>query len=176
MVALAAAAPDWLRCMILVSAYTGLRLFEAAGLRAGDLVHGEDGWHVVVRYGKGGYRDEESVVFEPALSLLLQLNRLTDEGRLLMTTTIGTMISRQYVAKAFAPLAREVGFFDGDGKPGTFHALRHFHACYLLDRGATPIDVAAQLRQHDRGEEVIRRYGKHHSTRAALGRIAQIGG
>jgi integrase len=127
---LAAAAPEWLRWMILVSAFTGLRLFEAAEIRPEDVVHRDGTWFVIVRHGKGGYRDEESVIFEPALSMLLERLRVTEPGRRLMTTSRGTLITRQYVAKHFAPLARRVGY-----TTGTFHAMRHFHACWLLDAG-----------------------------------------
>jgi integrase len=168
---LAAAGPEWLRAMVLVSAFTGLRLFEVAGLRNGDLLvpADGDGWRVVVRCGKGGYSDEVSVAFEPAVSVLLERVAVTGDGERLVVTTIGTPVTRQYVARAFAPVAMRVGF------DGTFHALRHFHACWLLDRGVAPVDVAAQLRHHDRGEEVMRRYGRHRSVRAALGRVESAG-
>jgi integrase len=69
------------------------------------------------------------------------------------------------MAREFGKVAERVGF------NGTFHALRHFHACWLIDGGATDLDVAAQLRHHDNGELVRRRYGRHRATSAALRRI-----
>lgn len=169
---LAAAAPEWLRGMILVAAYTGLRLFEVAALQPRDLIPPADGdgWRVRVRHGKGGYSGEVSVVFEPALGVLLEAARSLEPTSLIFRTSIGTPVSRQTVARAFAKAAVATGYV------GTFHALRHFHACWLIDAGATDLDVAAQLRHHDNGEEVRRRYGKHRRTSAALRRIERVQG
>jgi integrase len=159
--------PGWLGPMILVAAYTGLRLFEVAGLWPEDLCPpvDNDGWRVRVRRGKGGYTDEMSVVFEPALSVLLEARATREPGRLVFLTQVGTAVSRQTMAREFGKVAGRVGF------GGTFHALRHFHACWLIDGGATDLDVAAQLRHHDNGELVRRRYGRHRATSAALRRI-----
>lgn len=171
MLALAAAAPEWLRGMVLVAAYTGLRLFEIAALRPADVLAPTDGhgWRVVVRLGKGGYVDEQSVVFPAALEALqFAAAACPDWGRL-FTTSAGRPVSRQYVARHFAPLAVSTGY-----EGGGFHALRHFHAVWLLDRGLSVQDVAAQLRHHDRGELVQRRYGRHMAARAALRRIEQV--
>lgn len=164
-------APAWLAPMILVAAYTGLRLFEVAALRPGDLVApvDDDGWRVRVRHGKGGYTDEMSVVFEPALSVLLDARAL-EPDRPVFQTQIGTAITRQTLAREFRPVSERVGF------GGTFHALRHFHACWLIDAGATDLDVAAQLRHHDNGELVRRRYGRHRATSAALRRVERARG
>jgi integrase len=159
--------PGWLAPMITVAAYTGLRLFEVAGLEPRDLVAPEDGagWRVVVRRGKGGYADEMSVIFQPALSVLLEARRTRAPDRAIFLTARGTSVTRQTMAREFGKVAERVGF------NGTFHALRHFHACWLIDGGATDLDVAAQLRHHDNGELVRRRYGRHRATSAALRRI-----
>lgn len=167
---LAAGGPLWLRGMILVAAYTGLRLFEVAGLGARDLVAPADGngWRVVVRCGKGGYQDELSAAFPQAVQVLAELAVMRPTG-LLFVNEMGRPVTRQTLAKQFAKRARAVGF------DGTFHALRHFHACWLIDQGATDLDVAAQLRHHDNGEEVRRRYGRYRRTSAALRRLDGLG-
>jgi integrase len=54
-----------------------------------------------------------------------------------------------------------------------WHDLRHFHATWLLDRGASVLDVAIQLGHRDGGELVRRRYG-HPSSDLALGRLAAV--
>lgn len=176
--ALAADGPLWLRGMILVAAYTGLRLFEIAALTAEDLIAPADGngWRVRVRAGKGGYQDELSAVFAPALGALLEaidrrpVPRVGAPEGLLFVNDAGRRVTRQTLAKQFGKRAQAVGF------DGTFHALRHFHACWLIDAGATDLDVAAQLRHHDNGEEVRRRYGRYRRTSAALRRLDGLQG
>jgi integrase len=168
--ALAAEAPEWLRGMIVVAAYTGLRLFEVAALTPADLVDpvDGDGYRVRVRRGKGGYADEMSVVFPAALSALLEARLCREPDELVFRTSIGTVVDRRHVAREFKKVAVRVGYV------GTFHQLRHFHACWLIDQGARDLDVAAQLRHHDNGDLVRRTYGRHRAASAALRRIESV--
>lgn len=164
--ALAGEGPETLRGMVLVAAYTGLRLFEVAALTPDDVL---DGPRVRVRVGKGGYRDEVSVMFEPAVAAFAAAANSAAAGALVFRTPVGGMVTRQWVAREFGRAAAAVGYV------GTFHALRHFHAVWLIDQGASDIDVAAQLRHHDNGQLVRSRYGWYRAQSAALARIQKLG-
>lgn len=163
---LTAEGPETLRRMVTIAAYTGLRLFEVAALTPEDLL---DGPRIRVRVGKGGYRDEVSVIFPPALDAFRAAAAAVRPGELLFRTPARMPVSRQWVAKHFAAAAAAVGY------KGTFHGLRHFHACWLIDRGGSDIDVAAQLRHHDNGQLVRSRYGWYRAQSAALARIQELG-
>jgi integrase len=161
--AAAAAAPDAFRTFVLTAAFSGLRLFEVAALQVGDV--DPDGGTVKVRRGKGGYA-RTSLLFEPACSALSGwVAPSWPEHRLVFRTARGTSFSRQYVAKRWAVVRRELGL------GCTFHGLRHFHACWLLDQGASDADVAAQLGHHDHGQLVKSTYGLQRSREAALRRL-----
>jgi hypothetical protein len=56
-----------------------------------------------------------------------------------------------------------------------FHDLRHFHATWLLDQGASDMDVAIQLGHRDGGVQVRRTYG-HPSRERALARLRRCHG
>jgi integrase len=148
---------------ILTAAYSGLRLFEAANLIAADL----SGNRLKVRRGKMGYEDEESVLFEPGLSAF----GAYAEGRegWVFRTPRGGHYTRQHVHRLWTAAKRDAGL-----DPGIrFHDLRHAHACWLLDRGVSDEDVAAQLRHHDFGRQVKATYGRFRSVRAALERVEE---
>lgn len=149
-----------MRVFSLVAAFSGLRLFEVARLNVADvdLEHGR----LVVTRGKGGYEDETSLLFEPGLSALAEF--MPERGRI-FSTSVGTPFDRRHVARLWKPVARDVGI------SCTFHGLRHFHTCWLIDQGASDADVAIQLRHHDNGELVRRRYGRYRSTVEALRRL-----
>lgn len=182
----AAAAPAPFGAFILTAAFSGLRLFEVAGIHVEDIDF--PGERVMVRRGKGGYSGETSLIFEPALGALaahLGVDtpftcpacggravrgrcgcgwRMPDTGRV-FSTAVGTAFDRRHVARLWRPVAQVTGI------GCTFHGLRHFHACWLLDQGASVEDVAVQLRHHDNGELVRRVYGRYRSSRAALSRL-----
>jgi integrase len=148
---------------ILTCAYSGLRLFEAANLIAADL----SGNRLKVRRGKHGYEDEESVLFEPGHSAF----GAYAEGRegWVFRTPRGGHYTRQHVHRLWTAAKRDAGL-----DPGIrFHDLRHAHACWLLDRGVSDEDVAAQLRHHDFGRQVKATYGRFRSVRAALERVEE---
>jgi len=162
--ALLAAAPhEAMRVFALVGAYSGLRLFEIAALRprAIDLANGR----ITVEVGKGGYRDEVSLLYEPGLSALTEFMAGCRPDDLIWRTREGGAFSRQHVSRLWK------GMRAAAGVGCTFHALRHFHACWLLDKGAKVDDVAAQLRHHDHGRLVNEVYGRYRSRQAALDRL-----
>jgi integrase len=164
--AVAAAAPDAFRVFCLTAAFSGLRLFEVAALQVGDV--DPDGGVVLVRRGKGGYR-RESLLFEPACSALAAwVGQGWPDHRLVFRTALGTPFTRQYVAKRWGVVRGELGL------GCTFHGLRHFHACWLLDKGASDADVAAQLGHHDHGQLVKTVYGAQRSREAALRRLDEL--
>lgn len=147
--------------MALVSAYSGLRLSEAAALEGRDVLRRGESVLLKVRCGKGG-RARTSVLLEPAASLLV-----VREG-LLFRRRDGGAWTRKTVNRRWVVARRDVGL------PNVrYHDLRHFHASLLLDRGAACMDVALQLGHRDNGELVRRTYG-HPDSAPALERIASL--
>jgi integrase len=148
---------------ILTCAYSGLRLHEAANLIPGDLRDSR----LLVRRGKGGYVDEESVLFEPGRSAFETF--AADARGWVFKTPRGGRYTRQHVHRLWTAAKKEAGL-----DPAIrFHDLRHAHACWLLDRGVSDEDVAAQLRHHDFGRQVKQTYGRFRSVEAALGRVEE---
>lgn len=151
---------------ILTCAYSGLRLHEAANLIRGDL----RGNRLLVRRGKGGYVDEESVLLEPARSAFETFAE--DREGWVFRTPRGGRYTRQHVHRLWTQAKRDAGL-----APGLrFHDLRHAHACWLLDRGVPEADVALQLRHHDFGAQVKATYGRFRSVDSALSRVEESWG
>jgi integrase len=160
--ALAEAAPDdrmW--AFTLVAAFSGLRLFEVGALRVEDF---DPAGSLVVRRGKGGYADEVSLLYEPGLGAI---EDVLPESGLIWRTPRGNPWDRRFVWRLWGPMQERAGV----PAACTFHALRHFHACWLLDKGAQMHDVGSQLRHHDNGELVRRLYGRQRSVDASLRRL-----
>ena len=157
-----------MRVFTLVAAFSGLRLFEVAALEASDVTI--SGRELLVREGKGGF-ERRSLLFEPGLSALDEflagIIPANNPGPIFKTER-GTPYSRQHVSRLWIPMRRAVGV------ECTFHALRHFHACWLLDQGASVRDVSIQLGHHDNGELVRRTYGRHASEVAARARLKDL--
>lgn len=76
--------------------------------------------------------------------------------------------SRSSLSRAWAPVQ------EAFGRPVRFHALRGFFATWLLDRGATPMDVAMTLHGHANARTLMRYYARP-GAGAALDRIEVIG-
>lgn len=145
-----------LRVLVLVAAYSGLRLSEALALEARDLV--DDVLHV--RCGKGG-KAGHSVLFEPGLSVLRAV--LPDVGRVFPPGWERKGVNRRWRAAC-----------ETAGVSARFHDLRHFHATMLLERGLARADVAAQLRHAG-----LRDVDRYLSTRIAgpmLERVREVAG
>ena len=149
--------------MALVSAYSGLRLSEAAALEGRDVLVRDGVTFLKVRRGKGG-RARTSVLLEPAAS------RLVVRDGLLFRRARGGAWTKNTVNRRWVVARRDLGL-----EHVKYHHLRHYHATTLLDRGVTVMDVAIQLGHRDNGELVRRTYG-HPDAGAALGRVACIAG
>lgn len=115
--------------LVLLAACSGLRLSECLALEARDL----EGDTLHVRCGKGG-REGWSILFEPGLTAFHAL--APDIGRL-----FPLLWTRRFVSGRFRVACNEAGV-----EGATFHSLRHFHASWLIGRGASRADVALQLR------------------------------
>ena len=149
--------------MVLVAAYSGLRLSEVAALEGRDVLRRGDMVLVKVRCGKGG-KARTSVVLPEGVAAL------EPRAGLLFRRREGGAWTRQTVNRRWLVARRDLGL-----EHVTFHGLRHFHATLLLDRGVAVMDVAAQLGHSDNGELVRATYG-HPDVGAALERVASIAG
>lgn len=147
--------------MVLVAAYSGLRLSEVAALEGRDVLRRGDMVLVKVRCGKGG-KARTSVVLPEGVAAL------EPRAGLLFRRREGGAWTRQTVNRRWVVARRDVGL-----PKVRFHDLRHFHATLLLDRGASCMDVAIQLGHTDNGELVRRTYG-HPDSAPALERIASL--
>jgi integrase len=160
---LVALAPEPVDRMILVAAYSGLRVSELAALEARDV---EPGWpaRLHVRCGKGGF-ERHSLLFGPGIA---GLEGMPEVGRVFRRPLSRVGWDRKSINRVWVRVREEAGLPEC-----RFHDLRHFCATWLLDRGASDLDVAVQLGHRDGGELVRRRYG-HPSTDLALGRLAEV--
>ena len=161
-----------LRKFTLLAAFTGLRVSEVCDLRAEDLL--ENG-RVRVREGKGGRERTvalfcpEAVQEAPQTGVLFHRVLWNDDLRVRRVAWTG-----KQVAKRWDAMRRSMGM------PANFrfHDLRRFHATWLLDRGASDLDVAVQLGHTDRSgapnPELVRRvYGRPDHS-AALSRLESL--
>lgn len=165
--ALAAAMPERLRAFVLVAAWSGLRLSEVAALEARD-VEFVDGVAVLrVRCGKGG-KARRSVLLEAGA---LALAGLDEREGALFRNARGGRFNRKTVNKAWVKARAAAGL-----EQFVFHDLRKFHATYLLDAGASDLDVAIQLGHFDAqgrpDAELVRRVYGFPDHGAALARVA----
>jgi integrase len=155
------------REFICVAAYTGLRLSELAGVRRED-VEQVPKLRVVVRCGKGGREGDRVCVFGPAQDVVRDLcDRRV--GHLFWTRT-GRLWNRHSVGAEWRSVRGEFA--------GSFHTLRHMHATWLVDRGASYQDVATQLRHFDKhgrpNIELIARVYGHPDPAVALERLEAL--
>jgi hypothetical protein len=134
--------------LIVFTAYSGLRLEEVADVQAQDRL--ESG-RVVVRgkrrAGEAGPRVRVAAVFGPGREALDRQTPMV--GRVWRSQT-GRRLNKHSVGRAFARLAEEASY------SGTFHALRHFCATWLLDAGASRSYRSGGSRRHDAGPEGVR--------------------
>jgi integrase len=164
-----------LRNFTLLAAFSGLRVSEVCALEAGDVLQGS---RLRVRDGKGG-RSRVVVLFCPEI-----VQQAPQTGCLFLrerTTRTGWLVRRSLepwtgraVAHRWARARSDVGLPDAC----RFHDLRRFHATWLLDRGASDLDVAVQLGHLDANgvpnAELVRRVYGRPSVDAALERLASL--
>lgn len=182
------------RDLVLFTAYSGLRLSEVAAQRAVTFpvhkpVHGFPATLRLAVHGKGS-KPRTVAVFEPGAHAfhnasrrrcspklrIVQADRplcTSEQGLLLLfLSQKGKPLNRSTVSRAFKKLTDHVGL------EGTFHSLRHFHGTWLLDQGASDIDVAVQLGHVDEqghaDATLVRKVYGHPDPRAALDRLEAI--
>jgi len=154
-------------CM-LFTAYSGARGGEVEGVQAKDVL--EAGSRVVLRgkrhAGEKQPRVRTVVVFEPGRSALRRQKPRV--GRVWHAPSGGPLAQR-IRAERFNTIKAEVGY------SGTFHGLRHYCTSWLLDQGASKMDVAVQLGHMDEHgrvdtKQIERVYG-HVAVEPALKRL-----
>jgi integrase len=87
------------------------------------------------------------------------------DGRLVFTTSTGQLIEPHNLTRAMAQACKAIGV-----DRMSPNALRHTHASMLLDRGATPAEVAQQL-GHTNLRMVTTTYGHAMRRRLNIGRL-----
>jgi integrase len=150
---------------ILAAAFSGARLTELARVEARDL-RGEQ--RLFIRHGKGD-KERTVTLFEHAQTVVRR--RRPDVG-LIFTDVAGRRWDRRKVSRCWSLVRRAAEVED------SFRCLRNFHATYLLDKGAAPIDVAVQLGHFTKEGRpytalVERLYGRP-DPGAALGRLEAL--
>jgi integrase len=160
--------------MMVFTAYTGLRLSEVADVQTGDM-H-SDGRRLRVRgkrrAGEADPRERTVAVF-PAARAAFAAH--APEVGLVWRALDGERWTRFTVAEAMRMICAAALVEDV-----TFHSLRHFHASWLLDQGASDLDVALQL-GHVKADGTVdpslvrRRYG-HPDVEAGLARLEATAG
>ena len=158
-------------CM-LFTAYSGLRGEEVQRVSEADVL--DAGARLVV-HGKrlGGQSDPRKrtvVVFEPGRSALLRHVKPCGTTWRAMQ---GGELTQDVRERAYKSLVLEAGIVRS-----TFHGLRHFHASWLLDQGASLTDVAIQLGHRDAHgrvdtSQIEKRYG-HPQVEPALARLEAL--
>jgi len=157
--------------LIVFTAYVGPRQEEVVRVQASDVLEG--GSRVVLRgkrrAGEREFRVRTVAVLGPAREAL---RRQAPQVGLVWRSQSGSPLTGGQVQKAYRELRREVGVSE------TFHGLRHFCASWLLDQGASKVDVAIQLGYMDEAgrvdtTQVTRVYG-HMSADPALRRLEAL--
>lgn len=161
-----------LRKMVLLSAFAGLRVSECCNVEAQDLL---DSGRLRVRDGKGG-KSRTVVVFCPeAVQEAPQIGRLFLRERIV---PVARVVREPWTGKQVAHRWDRARTRAGLPPSCRFHDLRRFHATWLLDRGASDLDVAVQLGHFDSNgvpnAELVRRVYGRPSVDAALDRLQQL--
>ena len=160
--------------MLVFTGFTGLRLSEMADVKACDVR--EDGRRLVVRGkrrpGQTDPRERTVAVFPAARDALLR--HAPEVGLVWKSPT-----RRPWTLNSTAALMRAIGR-DAGVEGVTFHGLRHFHATWLLNQGASDLDVAQQLGHRNADGTVdptlVRRTYGHPDVEASLARLEGVAG
>lgn len=164
----------WARAFAAVSAWSGLRYAEVARLRVQDVlassfpapIEAPPAWSLTVR--RKGDILRTSILFEPGSTVLRDYMVPCSPERLLFPSFGGCEVPRTTYSSIWCAAREKVGLPEL-----RFHDLRHFHATWLLDQGASDMDVAIQLGHRDGGVQVRRTYG-HPSRERALKRLVAL--
>lgn len=131
--------------VVALGAFAGLRAAEILGLGYGDISPELDRAHVHQQLGRGGIlkpikgkvKARDVDVFKRGRVTILEWSNTSDDERFVVgPLTYDQMAHRWRAMRTRAGLACE------------FHQLRTFLASWLLEQGASPIDVAVQLHGH----------------------------
>lgn len=161
--------------MLVFTAFTGLRLMEMADVQTGDMHPG--GRRLAVRgkrrAGDDAPRERTVAVFAEARDAFRA--HAPDLG-FVWRSAAGRRWTRFSVAEMMRAVCRDAGV----GPGVTFHSLRHFHASWLLNRGASDLDVALQLGHGTANGTVdpglVRRVYGHPDVEMGLQRLEQAAG
>ena len=152
--------------MIVVAAFSGLRLMEQARLEVEHCVPVGDAWELSVVDGKGR-RDRQVLLAYPRAVAALELALLNARGGRLWRSPQRRPWTRNSLGRCFRPV-RETAGVDVPWK-----MLRRFCASWMIDRGAEPIDVALALHGNTNPETVMRYYVVA-SRAASFERVAAV--
>jgi integrase len=155
---------------VLVAAFSGMRFCELAGLRARDVTDGPLRAVVVGKRTHANPSGRRTVaVLGPGGDAL---RSVLPRAGLVFARPSGAAWTRQAWRKRWAPVWARLEI------PGVWHSLRNFHGTWLLDQGASELDVAVQLGHMDQwgrpDPSMIRRvYGRPDPV-AALERLEAV--
>ena len=174
---IAAELPTTLEVFALVALWSGLRLSEVADLEPRDVDFRIDGTAVLhVRHGKGD-KEGWSLLYPVGADALRAHMTRCPSCRLpqVLLNSEGRPWDRKSVNKAWVKARAKVAGCEAV----TFHTLRKAHATWLLDQGASDLDVAIQLRHIDwQGRpdpSLVRAVYGFPTVDAALERLAAVG-
>jgi integrase len=175
-----AAAANRYRPILFTAVYTGLRFGELLGLRWGDLDFTKGVLRVrrqvtqkgeAVDYTKteAGRREVDlAPEVASALAKLWASSRYSDDDYVFASTT-GTPLNYRNVERRGLDVAAATAGIRGEPKL-RFHDLRHTYASMLIDGGATPEDVCAQM-GHANPSITMRTYTHQFNARRARDRV-----
>jgi integrase len=169
------AVPEHLRVAVLLGAFAGLRVGEAAGLRVADVDFIRGIVHPVQQFGGKPLKTEGSdqpVPIPRELTLLLSASVATYGTEWMVTNGCGRASSRVVIMRAIAAARSKV---EGLPEGFSYHDLRHYLASLLIASGADIKTVQARLR-HATASTTLDTYGHlwpdaDESTRAAIGAV-----
>jgi integrase len=169
------AVPDHLRVAVLLGAFAGLRVGEAAGLRVCDVDFIRGIVHPVAQSGGQPLKTEGSSAPIPIprdLSLLLSASVQTYSTEWMVTNGCGRACSRVAIMRAIAAARSKVA---GLPEGFSYHDLRHYLASLLIASGADIKTVQARLR-HATASTTLDIYGHlwpdaDESTRTVIGAV-----
>lgn len=170
--ALHAAMPAHLRVSVLLGAFVGLRVSEAAGLRVQDVDYLRGVVRPVVQYPSEPLKSEMSMTPVPVpaeLTLLLSANHGEYGGATVVTNELGGPTTPYAIERAIRASRGQV---NGLPEGFRFHDLRHYFASLLISSGLDVKVVQARLR-HGNATTTLNTYGHlwpdaDESSRAAV--------
>jgi integrase len=169
------AVPDHLRVAVLLGAFAGLRVGEAAGLRVSDVDFIRGIVHPVAQSDGQPLKTEGSSAPIPIpsdLSLLLSASVQTYRTEWMVTNGCDRACSRVAIIRAIAAARSKV---EGLPEGFSYHDLRHYLASLLIASGADIKTVQARLR-HATASTTLDIYGHlwpdaDESTRTVIGAV-----